>query len=138
MAALTGDVVVDSVRSVCVTLGFSEAVRWDTFADQPTTAIDQCFRVPPLASGTVIGGFDYTEDRTDRLEIWVARKHGGDYAAVRRALLRDVHSLTAAVARDSGDYHVVDSGRSHLITPDRGAEFVTLRLSLPVNYDCQL
>lgn len=138
MSALTGDAIVDRVRSLCVTLGFGEAIRWDTYADQPTTSIDQCFRVLPLRSGTVAGGFDFYEDRTDVLDIWIARKHGGNYDTVRRVLLQDVHSLTSVVARDSDDYHVMDAGRSHAITADKGAEFCTLRLSLTVNYDAQL
>jgi hypothetical protein len=81
------------------------------------------FRIPPPSSQSVIGGFAFAEDRTDTLQIWVARKRNGDYDAVRRALLRDVHSLTAAIVRDgavtSGDYDVPDTGRGHAIAEDR-------------------
>jgi hypothetical protein len=140
MAALTSDEIVDRVRSICASepFGFTEAVRWDTFENQPTTNIDSVFRVPPPSSQSVTGGFDYTEDRVDVVQIWVARKHQQDYATVRRALLRDMHSLTAAVTRDSGDYAVLDGGRGHTISPEKGQEYISLRLSLPVNYEVQL
>jgi hypothetical protein len=144
MSALTGDVVLDRVRSLCVSapFNFTEATSWASFDLQPTTNIDAVFRILPLASQVVIGGFAYTEDRTDSMQIWLARKRNGDYDAVRRTLLRDVHSLTAAVVRDgattSGDYHVPDAGRGHVIADVPTAEYVTLRLTLPINYETQL
>ena len=144
MAALTADVIVDRVRSVCASdpFTFTETTSWANFDLQPTTNIDAVFRIPPPASLGVIGGFSFTEDRTEALAVWVARKTSGDYDAVRRALLQDVHSLTAAITRDghiaSGDYVVLDEGRSHEISEEAGTEYVTLRLTLPVNYDAQL
>jgi hypothetical protein len=145
MAALTADVIVDRIRSICVAspFGFSEAPTWNSFDQVPTGAIDGSFRVPPPASQRVNGRFDYVEDRTESVQIWVARKHGMDYGAVRQALLRDVHSLTSAVVRDahqeSGDYAVLDGGRGHAISPeDQTKEYITLRLTLPVYYEAQL
>lgn len=144
MAALTGDVIVDRVRSLVSSdpFNFAEAESWDTFDFQPTTNVDAVFRIPPMRSGTVIGGFAYAEDRTDILQIWVARKVNSDFAGVRRALLRDVHSLTAAITRDgseqSGDYNVTDEDRGHEIAVEEGAEFATLELTLSINYDSQL
>ena len=144
MAALTVDAIVDRVRSLCVgaPFYFTEAVSWDTFDLQPSTNIDAVFRIPPPSSQRAIGGFGYTEDRTDSLQIWVARKRNDDFAAVRRSLGRDVHSLTAAIVRDGlqsgGDYAVLDEGRGHAISAPPGREYVTLRLTLPVNYDAQL
>ena len=142
---MTADEIVDRVRSLCVSdpFNFFEVEKWDSFNEVPTTAIDGAFRIPPPSSQSVIGGFDFTEDRTDSLQIWVARKHQGDYPTVRRALLRDVHSLTSAIVRDaaqeSGEYHVPDNGRGHVIAPDtKGLEYVTLRLTLPINYEVQL
>ena len=142
---MTADEIVDRVRSICVAtpFGLIEAQKWDSFDLQPTTNIDGVFRIPPPSSQVVSGGFDFTEDRTDSMQVWVARKHQGDYDAVRRTLLRDMHSLTAAVVRDaayvSGEYHIPDSGRGHAIQPDRqGLEYVTLRLTLPINYEVQL
>lgn len=145
MAALTGDLVVDRIRSLCVGPPFNlvESETWASFDLQPTTNVDGVFRIPPAASQRVIGGLNYFEDRTDSLQVWIARKHNHDYAAVRQTLLRDVHSLTAAIVRDahedSGDYTVTDEGRGHQIAPDQtDAEYVTLRLTLGVRYDAQL
>jgi len=62
---------------------------------------------------------------------------------VRRQLLLDMHSLTAAITRDafevSGDYNVPNEGRGHSAFPEKtNAEYVTLRLTIPINYDSQL
>lgn len=142
--ALTADVIVDRVRSVCAgsPFGFVEAVSWNSFDLQPATNDDAVFRIPPPSGVDTFGQFDFVEDRVDLLEIWIARRTNSDYDAVRRALLMDVHSLTASVVRDgavsSGDYDIPDGGRSHAIQEDRGLEFVTLRLSLPIRYEAQL
>ena len=143
MAELTIDVIVDRVRSVCASepFGFVEAVAWSSFDLQPTTNIDAVFRIPPPSSQFVEGEFGFVEDRRDSMQIWVARKRNNDYDGVRRALLRDVQSLTTAVTRDglvtSGDYDVPDGGRGHAITDDPTKEYVTLRLTLPVRYEAQ-
>lgn len=144
MSALTADAIVDRVRSVCASSPFlfTEAETWDDFSLQPASNIDAVFRIPPPHSEAVTGGFGYTEDRTDVMQIWVARQINQNYPAVRQALLRDVHSLTAAVVRDglvsSGDYSVPDAGRGHAIEAVEGATYVTLTLTLPINYDAQL
>lgn len=142
--ALTADVIVDRVRSVCTGSPFSfvEAVSWASFDLQPETNIDAVFRIPPTSSQFVQGGFNFMEDRRDQMQIWVARKTNGNYDAVRRALLKDVHSLTSAVTRDalvtSGDYDIPDGGRGHAISEDAGRTYVTLRLTLPLQYEAQL
>jgi hypothetical protein len=146
MSALTADAIVDRLRSICCAepFSFGEATSWDTFDLQPTTNLEATFRIPPPASQAIDGSFgDIVDDRIDSFQLWVARKHGGDHDRVRRTLLRDMHSLTAAVVRDgafnSGDYHVEDSGRGHAIAPaGPGKEFVTLRLTLPIRYECSL
>ena len=144
MAALTADVIVDRVRSVCCTVPFefTEAQSWATWDQQPSTNDDRVFRIMPPSSQNVLGGFAFAEDRTDSMQIWVARRTQGDYDAVRRALLKDMHSLTSAIVRDgaivSGDYDIPDAGRGHTIQEDRGMEFVNLRLTLPINYEAQL
>jgi hypothetical protein len=142
---MTSDVIVDRVRSVCAgaPFYFTEAIAWDSFDLQPTTNVEACFRIPPPTSQSVVGGIGFYEDRTDAMQVWVARKIGGDYQAVRRTLLRDLHSLTAAIVRDaaeaSGDYHIPDGGRGHAITPvTANAEYVALRLTLPINYESAL
>jgi hypothetical protein len=141
---MTADQIVDRVRSVCISdpFGFIEAETWASFDLQPDTNVDGVFRIPPTSSQGVIGGFSYTEDRVDSLQVWVARKRNGDYDGVRRTLLKDVHSLTAAIVRDahvqSGEYGVLDDGREHSISENSSVEYVTLRLTLPVNYEVQL
>jgi hypothetical protein len=141
---VTADEIVDRIRSVCASppFAFVEAIDWDSFDLQPTTNIDGVFRVPPTSSQSVRGGFDFTEDRTDTLQVWVARKHGQDFETARRTLLRDVHSLTAAIVRDahqvSGEFGVLDEGRGHAIRRDAGAEYLMLALTIPVNYEIQL
>lgn len=145
MAAQTADAIVDRIRSICVAAPFSfaEAQSWASFDLQPTTNVDAAFRITPPTSQRTVGLFSYAEDRTDSLQIWVARKHNQNFDTVRRTLLRDVHSLTAAIVRDaytvSGDYAVPDEGRGHQIGLfDAGAEYATARLTLPINYDAQL
>lgn len=146
MAALTADTLVDRLRSICVgaPFGFTEATSWASFDLQPTTNLDGVFRIPSPSSQRADGAFgDFVEDRTDSFQIWVARKIGGNYDTVRRTLVRDMHSLTAAIVRDgaqvSGDYDVVDEGRGHTITPDGlGKEFVSLRLTLALSYESAL
>lgn len=144
MAALTSDVIVDRIRSVCAgpPFNFVEAVAWSTFDLQPTTNLDGVFRVPPAFSQSVDGMFGFAEDRVDSIQIWVSRKRNNDYDAVRRALLRDVHSLTSAIVRDahavSGDYAVLDGGRGHAVVDMPKTDYVVLRLTIPVNYEAQL
>jgi hypothetical protein len=141
---MTMDVIVDRVRSVCIGAPFlfKEAESWSSFDLQPSTNDDLIFRVPPPSSQFVTGGFAFAEDRRDSMQIWVARRRNGNYDSVRRALLRDVHSLTSAITRDalvtSGDYDIPDGGRGHAITDEPGKEYATLRLTLPINYEAQL
>jgi hypothetical protein len=144
LATITADEIVDRVRSLCVSAPFdyTEAPAWDSFNEVPTTAIDGVFRIPPPSSQKNIGRFGFIEDRTDSMQIWVARKYSGDFDAARRAMLKDVHSLTSAVVRDayqgSGEYTVPDEGRGHAIATVPKGEYVTLRLTLPLNYEIQL
>lgn len=141
---MTGDQIVDRVRSVCLGPDFSlvEAAHWQSFDYQPSQNDDRVVRVPPMASQRTLGQFGFAEDRTDSLQIWLALRHGGDLDATRRALGQYVHSLTAACVRDafeqSGDYAVLDEGRGHSIVSDPAKEYVMLRLTLPVNYEAQL
>jgi hypothetical protein len=143
MAAMTADQIVNRIRSICSgpVFGFQEAVSWVDFDLQPESNIDGVYRIPPMSSQGSLGGFGFYEDRQESVQIWVARKHNGDYAAVRSALSNDVHSLTAAVMRDghetSGDYAVTDEGRGHAIAEVPDTTYMTMRLTLPINYDAQ-
>lgn len=142
---MTADTIVDRVRSLVAVAPFTltEAMQWSSFDLQPTTNVAGVFRIPPPASQRNIGRFGFVEDRIDSLQIWIARKHNSDYVGVRRQLLKDVDSVTAAVIRDahtvSGDYNIPDEGRGHAFTPDDASkEYVALRLTLPIQYELQL
>lgn len=118
---------------------FTEAVSSEDFMRQPTGRGDQVFRVK-ARGGQARGQMAYVEERTDPIEIEVIRSINADYDATRRRLLKDVTSLTAAIIRDGhvssgGEYTVPDSGRSHDVVGQKGASFLTLRLTVPVNYE---
>lgn len=86
------------------------------------------------------GQMAYVEERTDSVDLEVIRAINADYDATRRRLLKDATSLTAAVIRDGhvtsgGEYTVPDSARSQDVIGQTGASFLTLRLTLPVNYE---
>jgi|SRR6476660_2242895 len=134
----TLDVIVDRVRSVCGGLGLTESAEPFSFKQQPTGAIDGCFRIVDR-SQSVIGGFRFLEERTDQLVIWVAKKYAGQPMEAKQVLTRQMHSLTVAVTVDgavtSGDYSVPDQGRAYEIRADQGAEYAVLQLTLPVNYE---
>jgi hypothetical protein len=144
MAALTADVIVNRIRSLCIAPPFNmaEAATWDSFDLQPSQNADAVFRVTPPSSQRVNGGFDYYEDRTDSLQVWVQIAHKADRIASRELALQYVHSLTSAIVRDgtsvSGDYSVPDEGRGHAILTYPDKDYCALRLTLPVNYDSQL
>lgn len=139
--AITLDAIVDRVRSLCVNSPFlfTEAVSTEDFTKQPTGQGDRVFKVKGRG-GSVRGQMGYVEERTDRIELEVIRAVNADYDGARRALLRDATSLTAAVIRDGhvssgGEYTVPDESRSQEIVGQPGASFLTLRLTLPANYE---
>lgn len=107
---------------------------------QPTGRIDQVYRVT-VDAGDVIGGMSYSEDQTDTVTIWVARKHLADPQAAYLTLVTDVTSLRSAIVRDGstggGDFHVPDGG-SVSLAHETGQEFAVARMALPINYEVQL
>ena len=136
------DEVRDRIASVCAGAPF-QFVLAETpfdFTLQPTTQIDQVFRIT-CESDSVIGGFNYTEERTDQVEIWVARKQAGAPNTAYTALVTDVSSLRAAIIRDGatggGDY-IVPDGTTFSLEHDTGQEYAVLRLQIPVNYEAVL
>lgn len=143
--ATTLDVIVDRVRSLCVSapFDFQESARLDRFDWDAAPVIGDAsvFRIE-TSSQPPRGGSGFSEERTDLLAVTVGRAINADYDGTRRALLRTSHSLTAAVVRDgavtSGSYAVPDSGASTRIEADPAALYLTLRLTLPVNYEAQL
>jgi hypothetical protein len=141
--ATTIDVIRDRIASLCAGTPFSfvQAVTPFDFDLQPTGQIDGVFRLTSDA-GSVIGGFNYNEEREDRLDIWLARKQGVTPQTTYRTLLTDISSLRAAVIRDGatggGDYTVPDDGSGFSIRHDDGREYAVLRLTLPVNYEATI
>lgn len=117
---------------------YTEAVSSEDFERQATGRGTQVFRVK-ARGGPVRGQLAYTEERTDSIDLEVIRAVNADYDAARRRLMKDANSLTAAIIRDghvsSGEYTVPDSGRASDIVGERGASFLTLRLTLPVCYE---
>jgi len=128
------------VSSVCVSLSYGVSQVPFSFDLQPTGSIDRAFRIESQQS-SVIGGFNFTEERTDQLTIWVARKYAGDAQAAYQNLLKDVNSLRAAVVRDGaqngGDYIVPDGG-GYAVQRNAGQEYAVLRLTLPINFEATL
>lgn len=141
--ATTLDVIVDRVRSLCVGFDYQEAARLDRFDWDSAQVFGDVslFRVETV-SQPPRGGSAFSEERTDLLTVTVGRAINGDYDATRRALLRAAHSLTAAVVRDgaedSGSYVVADQGATSRITADPTAAYLSLAVTLPVNYEAQL
>ena len=143
--ATTLDVIVDRVRSLCVSAPFDyqESARLDRFAFDPAQVFGEVsvFRVD-TASQPARGGSNFSEERIDLLTVTVGRAINADYDGARRTLLRASHSLTAAIVRDgaedSGIYTVPDQGFSSRIEADPTSSLLTLRLTLPVNYEAQL
>lgn len=138
--AQTIDVIRDRIASVCACqpFGFTEAVTPLDFDLNPSGQIDRVFRVTSEA-GDVIGGFNYSEERTDLVQIWVARKHKLDGPACYRQLITDASSLRAAVIRDGiqngGDYCVPQDGSGYQVDQPDGREYFELRLTIPVNFE---
>lgn len=140
--SIDGFTIRDRVRSVCASdpFFFTEAVTPFSFELQPSGQIDQVFRIE-VTGGEVIGGFNYTEDRTDELAIWVARKYAGHPDAAYRQLQVDITSIRAAVIRDgaetSGEY-IVPNGNAFELQREVGKEFCVVKLALPINYEAEL
>lgn len=139
----TIDVIRGRVASVCAGAPFEllEAASPFDFDRDPTGRIDAAFRLT-TQQGSVIGGFNYSEEHTDLIDIWVARKQAADPEAAYARLLADASSLRAAVIRDGltagGDYGVPDDGAGFSVNHDAGREFAVLRLTLPVNFEAQV
>jgi hypothetical protein len=136
------DEIRNRITSLCCDTPFQFTVSVDpfSFTQQPATAIDAVCRIESEAAG-VVGGFNYSEERTDLMRIWVARRQAADPDATYQRLQADARSLRAAVIRDGctgGDYGVPNAGGSLRISKDRGAEFAVLQLTIPANYDAEL
>lgn len=140
--ATTRDAILSRLNSVCsgTPFVFGQAVSPFDFSHQPSGNIDQVSRVT-VEGQSVIGGLNFSEERTDLVTVWIARKQAAAPQLAYRLLVIDVTSLTAAVTRDGatggGDYAVLDGSGMSLEHKD-GQEFAVARLSLPINYETQL
>ena len=135
--------ILNRLNSLCATAPFSwtQSVSPFDFTHQPSTNIDEVFRVE-LEGKTphVVGGFNFSEERTEVFLVWVARLLNADPQAAYRLLTTDVTSLTSAITRDgagAGDYAVLD-GAGATIDHKKGDEFAVARLALPINYETTL
>jgi hypothetical protein len=141
--ATTLDVISNRVSSICgaVPFQFIEAISPFDFAQQPTTQIDQVFRIE-YSDTAVFGGLNYSETRIGQVRIFVARKQKGTPQDAYELLAQDATALIAAVVHDGatggGDYDVQDQGRGFTIQHDKGQEYAVLRLTLPINYEVEL
>jgi hypothetical protein len=140
--ATTREVLVDRLNSLCADdpFRYTQAISPFDFTKQPTGQIDQVFRIE-IEAQSVIGGLNYSEDRTDLATVWVARKHQSAHHVAYRLLEVDVTSLTSAIVRDGstggGDFSVPDGGGVSF-QHDGGVEYAVARLQLPINYESQL
>ena len=136
---MTLDLLRDRITSVCAgdPFGFTQAdVPW-TFDGMPTGTIDGGFRVTSDV-GPIRGWTNFSEERTDPITIWLARKQTARPEDCYRKLVTDASSLRAAVIRDGvggGDFDVPDGPVSGTIQAPKGAEYAVLRLTLPINYE---
>jgi hypothetical protein len=128
------------VSSLCVAAGFVASASPFDFTHQPTGAIDGAFRLL-MEHEEVIGGTAYTEEQTDRLTLWLARKQSDGLDGALSQLVADVAELRSQIVRDGstggGDYAVLDGGGVSF-EHTAGQEFAVARLALPVNYEVQL
>lgn len=136
--ATTVDVIRDRIASVCASqpFGLTEAPTAFDFDLVPTGVVDGAFRLT-CEQGSIIGGFNYSEERTDLVDVWVARKQNGDPNAMYRLLATDVSSLRSAIVRDglTGDYFVPNDAGGYAVSHEDGQEYAVLRLTVPVNFE---
>ncbi len=137
---MTEDTLVDRVRDVCLDAGYTEAIGWD-FSRLPTGSITAGAFTVGLSGLAGQGGMNFTEEARATIHVAVVRPLDNDYQAARRQALQDGRALLSGIVLDgavtSGDYAVED-GRTLTTETPKGASYVLLRLSLPVNFEASL
>lgn len=139
--AQTRAAIVSRIASLCAgePYAFVQAQSPFDFDQMPSGKIDAAFRIT-VEQQESIGGTSFTEDRTDTVTVWLARKLNSAPTDAYQQLLADVETLQAGIIRDGatggGDYHVPDGGECQIEHED-GREFAVARLALPVNYEVQ-
>ena len=130
----------DRVTSVCSRppFGFTVSPTPFSFDLMPTGSVDGAVRIETDLDA-VLGWLNYTEEHTELLTLWVARKYHGQPETAYRQVLVDCSSLRAAVIRDgaqtSGEYVVFDDGAGMRVERNAGSEYAVGRLTLSVNFE---
>ncbi len=128
------------VTSLCLAAGFTQAESPFDFVHQPSGSIDGAFRLT-AEQQDVIGGTNFSEEQTDLVTIWLARKQADGFTGTYTQLAADVDTMRASVVRDGaqggGDFAVLDGG-SVSLEHESGQEYAVARLALPINYEVQL
>lgn len=138
--ATTARTIRDRVRALLEASPFemTQAVSPFDLVHQPAGELDQVFRIESETT-SVQAYIGPGEERTDLLQIYLARKQFDDANACYEALLDDADAIRAAIIADGplgdGDYGVPDAGHGISLTHDSGAEFSVARLTVPVNYE---
>jgi hypothetical protein len=138
--AQTRSGVLARIVAICEGLGLVEAVSPFDFTLQPTGTIDGAFRLTVEALET-LGGTAYSEEHTDQVVIWIARKQVDGLHGAYAQLVSDVSAVRSAVVRDGsigGGEFAVEDGGTVTVEHVAGQEFAVARIALPVNYEVQL
>lgn len=141
--ATSPDAILTSIAGVLEASPFL-LTRADTpfdFDTQPTGSIEACYRLT-IEGDAVSSGLGAWEERTDRVDVWLARKFGADPTAMYQQLVTDAATIRTAViaegAFNGAEYTVPDDGAGMSIEHDAGKEYAVLRLTVPVNYEVSL
>lgn len=138
--ASTRPLIRERITSLLTPLGYVLHTTPFDFSTMPTGAIDAGVRVE-IASQNTLGGMNFSEDRTDAVTIWFARKLAADPEAAYQQLLEDVDLATSEIIHDGaqggGDFNVLD-GIDVALSHEAGQEYALARLTLPVNYEVEL
>ena len=95
---------IDTIRERVTSVVTGDPFRFEVaetpfdFDLQPAGGVDRAVRLETEAS-EVIGGFNYSEERTDSVHVWVARKHTDDTEGTYRSLVDDAWSQKRLIRR---------------------------------------
>ncbi len=136
--ATTEYAIVDAIRATVAAAGYAEAVGFD-FGKAPSLSVERAF-VVRYEADTPIGGWNYSEEARGRVTVALARAVNGDYQTARRAAWTDQRDLVNAIVRagTTDGYAVEDAGRTALVEAPKGANYLVLTLTLPVNFEAAL
>lgn len=131
--------ILDAVRSLVTgpAFGLVETPTPFDFDRVPAQLDGDSVRVE-IAGVAVVGGWAFSEQRTDDVTVWVAKPvDQADPRETTRALHVLSNSLVAAIVREGatvGDFAVDDGGRRVDVEQPPGAAYQVLRVVVPVDY----